>query len=755
MFVLLMTIVINNKMITIRILRIFMRFFSILAASTAFVIAVSMSSPVLAEDESATEANGEADHILVVGHRAEDRAPGATSLVSQTDLENSRVFNVNEALRKVPGLVVRDEEGIGLRPNIGVRGLQPTRSTKILLLEDGIPLTYGPYGDNATYYHPPIDRFASIEVLKGSGQILYGPHTVGAVINYVTPDVPDTLAGRFKAAIGNRDYYDVTASIGGPLGADTGANLMVTRKESDGSRDNIHSNVTDANLKIQLQAGDAHMLTFRASVYDENSQQTYGGSTLAEYQFDPRYNPFVNDFFNTRRYGLSLTHGWDLNTHLTLKTSAYYSYFDRNWWRQSSNSTQRPNDASDPACGAPVIQSNGVASMPNLSTTCGNEGRLRRYAVYGVEPRLTWIPEWGRVDAGVRVQHETQNRRQFNADTPDGRTPGSGPNAGVREASGRSITAYSGFLQARFDIGQLSITPGARVENIHYERLDRLTGLGGNTSITEFIPGIGVSWIPWDNATLFGGVHRGFSPPGVADIITAAGGTLNLDAEKSWNYELGARVQPTQGTHVELTAFRLDFANQVIPGSIAAGNPAGAVNAGKSLHQGLEFLATADTRDMGLTRGWAMNGRVAWTWLADAKFAADRCEVVLGSPQRAPCDAGEANVRGNRLPYAPEHTLSATLGLSKGPVHIEAEYVYVSSQYGDNINTVEISANGQRGRLPGFGIWNTALNYDLSDKFTLFATIKNIGNKTYIVDLIRGILPGSPRLVQGGVAVKF
>jgi len=716
-----------------------------------------LAFPAHAEEaaSSKTADDGSADHILVIASRQEDPAPGSTAVVTQTELENARVFNVNEALRKVPGLVVRDEEGIGLRPNIGVRGLQPTRSTKILLLEDGIPLTYSPYGDNASYYHPPIDRFASIEVIKGSGQILYGPHTVGAVINYVTPDVPETLGGHFKAAVGNRGYYDLTGSIGGPLGSDAGINLIVNRKESDGARDNLHSAVTDANLKFQAQLGEAHSLTVRASLYDENSKQTYSGLTLAEYQFDPRYNPFVNDRFNTRRYGISATHGWQVTDDLKLSTSAFYSYFDRNWWRQSSNSSQRPSDASDPACGAPVILPNGVPSMPNLSTGCGTEGRLRTYNVYGLEPRLVWSPAWGQVDAGLRIQHETQDRRQFNADTPGGRTAGPGPNSGIKELSDRRITALSGYVQVRVDLGDVSVTPGVRVENIRYKREDGLTGLAGKTTITEVIPGIGASWKVGEDAILFAGVHRGFSPPGVADIITATGGTLDLDAERSWNFEIGARFRPARGLFVEATAFRLDFDNQVIPGSIAAGNPAGAVNAGKSLHQGLELLATGNSRDAGWTDGWAIEGRVAWTWLADAKFTADRCEALAGAVAVAPCDAGEVNVRGRRLPYAPEHTLSATLGLSAGTVHAEVEYVHVSSQFGDNLNTVAISANGQRGRIPAYGIWNAAVNFEVSDRFTLFTTVKNVANKVYIVDLLRGILPGSPRLIQAGVTAKF
>ena len=136
------------------------------------------------------------EEITVVGTRlagsAEtlERLPGSVDVLDRRQLETSRVMNVNEALHKATGVNVRDEEGLALRPNIGIRGLNPTRSSKTLLLEDGLFVTYAPYGDNATYYHPPVERFEAIEVVKGSGQIAYGPVTVGGVVNYLTPAPP-------------------------------------------------------------------------------------------------------------------------------------------------------------------------------------------------------------------------------------------------------------------------------------------------------------------------------------------------------------------------------------------------------------------------------------------------------------------------------------------------------------------------------------------------------------------------------------
>ena len=711
------------------------------AALFASVSALLASAAATGQDQDV--ASGELEPVVVViGERIQlDKIPGSGTVLTSGVLEESHVFSVNEALRKVPGVFTRDEEGFGLRPNIGIRGLNPTRSTKVLLLEDGIPLAYAPYGDNSSYYHPPVERFERIEVLKGSGQIAFGPHTVGAVINYITPPVPAESEGLFAGTLGNEDFREVRGSYGDSYG-NTGFIAHGTYKETDGARENMNFRIYDLNLKVVHELTERQALTFRSSYYDEDSQVTYSGLTLAEWEEDPRQNPFANDHMYAYRWGTSATHRFELNPATTFLTNAYYTYFNRDWWRQSSNSGQRPNDRSDPACGG----------MANLDTTCGNEGRVRQFWSAGLEPRVTVEHGLFGVDnvteAGLRYHHEDQYRIQANGDFPDSREPGTGPNAGVKENSDRTVTATSGFVQNRFDFGRWTLTPGVRFESVDYERIDNLLGTRGETSIDQWIPGLGATVEAVTGTVVFAGVHRGFAPPGVADIVTAQGGSVDLDAELSWNYELGLRSTPVDGVSLEATLFRMDFENQIVPASVAGGSGATLTSAGETLQQGFEFAGELQSNAF---VEWPVDvfARLSYTWLADAEYEGERYSSIPGFTT--------VRVTGNRLPYAPEHLLAGTVGVrTTFGLSVELEGVYTSSAYTDDLNTVDIVANGQRGEIAGYTVWNLAVNYGLQAcDCRLFVTAKNLTDELYIADMSRGLIPGMPRLVQGGFELRF
>ena len=665
------------------------------------------------------------------------RIPGSVHVIDRRTLEASRVFTVNEALRKVPGVNVRDEEGFALRPNIGIRGLNPTRSSKTLLLEDGIPLTYAPYGDNASYYHPPIERFSSVEILKGSGQIAYGPVTVGGVINYVTPDPTAEPAGSLTIVGGNRDYFNGRGSYSTTV-RNVGFLVDYMRKQGDGARDNIHSRLNDVNAKVVARLTDRQTLTLRNNYYSEDSNVTYSGLREDEYHANALQNPFKNDFAYFDRLGASASHVYAFTPRLVLTTNFYASRFTRDWWRQSSNSGQRPNDDADPKC----------RGMANLDTTCGNEGRLRRYATGGVEPRVRYGYRFfgvgSEAEFGARAHFEVQERRQRNGDTPTARS-------GVLvENNQRTNQAYSSFVQNRLLLGRWTVTPGLRVEHVEFRRSNRLAadgaGVTGRAALTQLVPGVGASFDPSERFTWFAGVHRGFAPPRTEDVITNSGGVVELDAELSWNSELGVRSLPAPGIRLETTWFRMDYQNQVVPANLAGGVGATLTNGGKTLHQGLEVSTRLDT---GALRRSVHNvyASLAYTFIPDARFTGVRFSGIPGFQQ--------VGVTGNRLPYAPQHLLNTTLGYEH-PRGVGAlvEAVRVSSQFGDDLNTSVPTPDGQRGPIPGYTVWNGTLNYRVR-RSTMFVTVKNLFDTLYIADRARGILPGAPRLVQAGMRVEF
>jgi Fe(3+) dicitrate transport protein len=700
----------------------------------ALLPALAVAAP--ATDDAGTQRRAvEMPQVEVVGDaKALREQPGSAHVVDREDLESSRTLSVPEALRKVPGINVRDEEGFGLRPNIGLRGLNPTRSTKILLLEDGIPASYAPYGDNASYYHAPIERYDRIEVLKGVGMLRFGPQSIGGVINYMTPQPPREFAGYAQVAGGGRGYRNLHLNIGG-----AGFLFDAMTKEGDAARDNQSLQQTDFNLKYVLALGDNQGLTLRANRLTEDSQVTYSGLTEAEYaNFGREYNPFANDTFDITRQGGSLTHEIALGA-ATLTTNVYRFTFDRDWWRQTSTTTdtQCGNAFRDARLRGERVDPNGCNSA---------QGRLRYYETWGIEPHLFFShASFGieqEFEAGLRWHDELQERLQVNATSPRGRS------GTTVEDNLRETEAFAVYVENRFRFGDVIVAPIVRHENVDFFRRNNLTGRGGDSSFSETIPGVGINWAANDDWTVFAGVHEGFGPPRVEDLIDNNGTAVDVDAERSTNVELGLRGQIAAGTTIEAALFRNDFRNQVLVGSIAGGSTP--LAQGETLYAGAELaLNWEGSSGRGDGRPYAS---VALTSLPTA----EQSTAVVAVSNRQPVGG---SVAGNRLPYAPRWTSTVRFGWQQGEWDASAEVQSVGAQFSDFANTVAPPAangNGQIGRISGYSVLNLALNWvPREDGISAFLTVKNAADRDYIVDRTRGILTGTPRQIVAGLRWTF
>jgi Fe(3+) dicitrate transport protein len=284
---------------------------------------------------------------------------------------------------------------------------------------------------------------------------------------------------------------------------------------------------------------------------------------------------------------------------------------------------------------------------------------------------------------------------------------------------------------------------------VRYQRLNRLLNVRGETNLTQVIPGIGATYAPSERIVLFTGVHRGFAPPRTEDIINnTTGGSIDLDPELSWNYEAGVRAVLTSGSTVAATYFLMSFENQIIPANLAGGVGATLTSAGETSHHGMEFSGNTQWRNIvGSSHTLAFRG--AYTWVPVAEFSSRRFSSVAGF--------GSVPITGNRLPYAPRQLLNAqTVYMHSSGLNALLEACYTGRQFGDDLNTVNSTPDGQRGALPSAMIWNATMNYPIEQwRTTAFVTSKNLFDRLYLADRVRGMIPGSPRLLQAGLQFRF
>ena len=135
------------------------------------------------------------------------KLPGVATVMDMQTIKLINPIGTQEMLEYIPGVNGYADDGIGnSRISIGIRGLNPRRSSRVLILEDGVPIQPALYVYPNMYYNPPAERIDRLEVIKGSGAITYGPQTMGGVINYFTRRPRNDFGGMSKITVGENGY---------------------------------------------------------------------------------------------------------------------------------------------------------------------------------------------------------------------------------------------------------------------------------------------------------------------------------------------------------------------------------------------------------------------------------------------------------------------------------------------------------------------------------------------------------------------
>lgn len=636
---------------------------------------------------------------------------GSVNVVTREEIQRARPKNADEMLRRVPGVNVLDEYGQGLRPNIGIRGMDPRRSKNILLMMDDIPIQPALFGDASTYYMVPIERIDHIEVIKGGASVLYSPNTQGGLINFIQKRIPMTPTFSTTNTYGSFNLFQSDTQYGGYWG-NFGAQLGYLRRQSDGFRDRSKSQLDDFTMRFEANPDDRTRITTNISWYDETTQ-TPGSITPTQYRNDRTLAGKPNDEFKGQRGAIDVTASREIDAHNTTKVIVYGNVFERNWYIQDQ------------------------AANGTLLSTSTNF--LRKFNVFGVMPQHQFkFSLFGldqQITSGVRYHAERLT------DITGIGTAGSKISRTTNNADLESV-AYAAYTETAIRLTEaLTISPGIRWEQVNQSRetMNAVPPAGGNfkgyKTTQGLIYGTGVKYQLTPDSMLFGHVHTTFRPPTFANAVDPTSGTTqDLSAERALSSDVGIRSILVPGVSAEVALFRTEFSNQIVQQGSQF------VNAGKTLMEGIESTVSLD---------WGEIVRPLQGFVTRGSITLLRPKSLFGATD------------GKDLPYAPRMTFYGLVGYYHPTgASIEADAMYVAQQFTDGANTQAENALGSNGAIPSYTIWNLRLNYaPPKAKWAIFAGVRNLTDESFIAQRTTGsfigIQPGEIRNFYGGVSWRF
>ena len=708
-----------------------------------------------AEGATETEAGDEGEVVLIEGKTR--LTPGSAHVIGAEELGRHERDDIHHILTAVPGVYLREEDGFGLRPNIGMRGAGSERSSKIALMEDGVLIAPAPYSAPAAYYFPLVTRMQEIEVLKGPAAIRHGPNTVGGAINLISRPLPLERIGEIDAALGGDGYGKLHGRYGDRWRSASflleGAALRSSGfKELDGGGDTGFDRkdlVAKGGWNSDPDRAFYQEVELKVGYADEVSNETYLGLTDADLEANPlrRYAASQLDRMKWNHWHLQASHRMRGAGPFDLTTTVYHLRFDRTWKKLNGfdSETGLSEILSNPESGNNAVfyqVLTGQADSSSASETLLMGENARDFASQGAQIVATagghLLALDHEVELGVRLHMDRATRHHTEesyAMVGGEMVRDEGAEITTRDETGDAL-ALSVHAQDRARLGRLTVTAGLRTELIATDLEDRMTEeASAGETYAVFIPGAGAFYeaTPW--LGLLAGVHKGFVPvaPGQGD---------RADPEESINYEAGARLARDRVTG-EVIGFFNDYSNLGGVCSLAIGCPDAEVDMefdGGRVHvYGVEAAARAEP---GLG-GWLWFPLSAAYTFTHAEF---RTSFESDNPQWGEVKAGF------ELPYLPRHQLSLTAAARTRLFELSGSARHITSMR-------DVSGEGP---LDPAASTEAATVFDMAGHVFLgrwgeaYLTVQNVTDEAHVAARRPfGARPGAPRIFILGYKASF
>ena len=682
--------------------------------------------------------------------------PGSGDYIPGEQIQKYNFQNINDILRNSTGVYSREEGGYGLFPNISLRGASSLRSAAVTMMEDGINIAPAPYSAPDAYYSPLAAKMHAIEILKGSSQFRYGPHTTGGVINYQT--TPIDFGERYFGSVSYGSHDDKTThayanyGISGRFGALAVLGEIYFR-ENDGFRDfngpvdpdgagpQAHYGSDDAGgvnqfapmAKIlwQLPTDMKITLELKGALNQLDYYEGYAGLTTADFNADPyqRYVASQLDNMNSEAqtyYGKLHT---EFNKQVKNTLTLYYNDFTRDWYKLDKVNGASMNQIVSKAYA-------GLNGTGNLNIykglAAGNikyKSNDRAYYAYGLMNQSDFdfnTNIFNRdikhdLKVGFKFHYDKINRDQYVHEFTQA-TSGVLTGVGTTfNADRNQITKGAAvYFEENATINNFVVSFGSR-----FEYIKQTYRSGATTSDSEktyaFVPGGGLTYNHDDNWQWFGAVYKGFSMP--SPSASRDDGTP-INPEKSLAKEIGVRYSDNNLV-VSAIGFHTNFKDVIVLDNSNTG--ADADNAGKVVSKGLELMTAYSPENFLPFPGDA-------TFYANYTFTNANLDGDSTSTDTESIFA--YGLDGANVPYIPEHVLSFGVDYELNKFDFGINVTYHSESYGTAAETeTEISGttpDARAGRIDSAALVNLRAGYQVNDSYKFVVGVNNATDLEYI-----------------------
>lgn len=649
---------------------------------------------------------------------------------------NLATNNARQIYSRVAGLNIWENDGAGLQLSIGGRGLDPNRTSNFNVRQNGYDISADALGYPESYYTPPVEGLAKIEIVRGAASLQYGTQ-FGGLINFVMkkPVQDKKLELTARQTVGSFGFYNAFTSASGTINK-VSYYTFFQYKRGDGWRNNstfdnhtLYSNVNYAITDKTKIGIDFTQMGYLA--------QQPGGLTDEMFAQNPRQTNRERNWFKVKwnLYALHFDHKFNASTEFNarifgLSASRYSIGFRPNRVATIDDNSERDLIKGD---------FNNIGAEVRL---------LHRYSLFTI-PSVMLV--------GSRYYNGYNHSQQgFGSTGKDADFNFVNPDEYITYDYRFPNRNASGFVENIFYVhDKVSLTPGLRYEYIstsangYYGTIYR--DLAGNvidrTKTEEsrdnprqfLLAGLGLSYRPTLRTEIYSNISQNYRSITFNDMRISNPSSVidpNLQDEKGYSLDAGIRSEQTILFNYDVSLFYLNYNNRI--GEVQFYDENNRIlrrrgNIGRAVIQGLEAYGEFDVL------GYAYPKQNKWSAVVFNNIA-----LISSSYERSE----EPGVVGNEVEFVPNVNLKSGVRFGYQSLKLSLQHTFLSKQFTDATNAADGGVSAVIGEIPAYQIFDLSASYQFK-KFRIEGNINNLTNEMYFTRRATGY-PGPGILPSDG-----